>query len=77
MTAPTLLSDTELRWRLAGPDGVPLDDPDPRLAALYAAGRIERRGQVWRWNARQPSTLTAEQREFIADDHAHTRSLDV
>ena len=73
LPAPTL-SDAALRWELASPHGVPLDAPDPRLPAWYAAGWIEPRGQVWRWQVRRPSTLPAEQREYIAEDMAYVRA---
>ncbi len=77
MTAPTLLSDAELRWALAGPDGVPATCDDPRLAVWHAAGWIDVRGQVWRWNVRIPSQLTPAQREHIREDMAHVRRSDV
>ncbi len=77
MTAPTLLSDGELLFALAGPDGVPADSPDPRLEALAVDGRIALFGAVWRWRGvRIPSQLTPDRREYIADDHAHARRED-
>jgi hypothetical protein len=76
VTAPTLISDAALRWLLAGPVGVPLADPDPRLPALYAAGRIEPRGEVWRWNVRIPSQVGREQREAIREDQRYVRRED-
>jgi hypothetical protein len=77
VTAPTLLSDGELAYALAGPDGVPKDSPDPRLEALAVDGRIAVYGAVWRWRGvRIPSQLTREQREHIADDMAHVRRED-
>lgn len=77
MTALTLISDADLRWQLAGPEGVPITDPDERLPVLYAAGRIEPYGAVWRWQVRIPSQLTRDQREVIRDDMAYARAEDI
>ncbi len=78
MTASTLLSDGELLYALAGPDGVPKGSTDPRLEVLAVDGRIAVYGQVWRWRSvRIPSQLTREQREHIALDQAHVRRADV
>lgn len=80
MTAPSvsrpLCSDAELIRRLADKDGVRLRSTDPRLPGLYAQGLIEPFGDRWRWVVRRPSSLTAEQRAFVADDMAHVRRED-
>jgi hypothetical protein len=76
MTAPTLVTDAELRWVLAGPDGLPLTDTDPRLPVWHDRGWIGAYGQVWRWNVRIPAQAVPGH-DDITDDHAYTRSLDV
>ncbi len=78
MTAPTLLTLRGLVDALASPDGLPADCDDPRLAGMYAQGRIGLYGGVWRLNVRVPAQrLSPEQRAYIADDHRFNRSQDI